>query len=63
MDLPFGYFKYSTVHNILQYATVTKEENMKDKEDLVNIIAMVVLTLSLAALTTVTVIILVKEYF
>lgn len=36
---------------------------MKDKEALVNIIAMVVLTLSLAALTTVTVIILVKEHF
>ncbi len=30
MDLPFGYFKYSTVHSVLQYATVTKEENMND---------------------------------
>lgn len=36
---------------------------MKDKEDLVNIIAMVVLTLSLATLTTMAVIIMVKEYF
>ena len=36
---------------------------MKDKEDLVNIIATVVLTLSLATLTTIVTIILVKEYF
>lgn len=36
---------------------------MKDKEALVNTLATVVLTLSLAALTTVTVIILVKEHF
>jgi hypothetical protein len=36
---------------------------MKDKEDLVNIIAMVVLTLSLATLTTIAAIIMVKEYF
>jgi hypothetical protein len=56
-------FKYSTVHNILQYATVTKEETMKDKEALVNTIATIVLMLSLATLTTIATIIMVKEYF
>lgn len=51
----------------LRYATkhIMKEEGVrvKNKEALIHTISMAVITLSVAVLTTVTVIILVKEYF